>query len=299
VKRHERLAVAHIDIEFSRFRQAFLDGGRQPGAQIDVVALAVLEAIDAQLLAFRRQRRLVVARQRQERREVGALGKILGELETGARRRGVGIDGIVQQPEAVLVAHLFILPAHVGDFAQVEREPKRIERRTPQLALGHCAAEYGKRVGLLRGIAGALIGDVGGGRGALEQKGLLAAVRGPNLENSAGQPQPVGAVVGRRGGDLPQNLQAVAEIAAFEGGIGIGSQASPRPGNRSGFALDLGFQLDRRIGQIVAPEGLIRRLCGDEAKRQRAQSVAARTKPIMMELPADKRPRLKQKCAKR
>src|SRR5712691_10400154 len=29
-----------------------------------------------------------------------------------------------------------------------------------------------------------------------------------------------------------------------------------------------------------------------------AQSVAARTKPIMMGLPADKRPRLKQKCAK-
>ena len=43
----------------------------------------------------------------------------------------------------------------------------------------------------------------------------------------------------------------------------------PRFGDRPGFALDLGFQLDRRIGQIVAFEGLIRRLRRDEAKRQR------------------------------
>ena len=259
----------------------------------------MLEAIDAQLLAFRRQRRLVVAGQRQERREVGALGKVLGELETGARRCGVGIDGIVQQPEAILVAHLFILPAHVGDFAQVEREPKRIERRAPQLALGHCAAEHGKRVGLLAGVAGALIGDVGGRRGALEQKGLLAAVGGPNLENGAGQPQPVGAVVGCRGGDLPQDLQAVAEIAAFEGCIGVGSQASPRPGDRSGFTLDLGFQLDRRIGQIVALEGLIRRLCRDEAKRQRCAKRCGTNQTDHDGAPCGQAPASKQKCAKR
>ena len=86
-KAHERLAVAHVDIEFSRFGQAFLDGGRKASAQIDVVALAVLQTIDAKLLSFRRQGRLVAAGQRQERREVGALGEIFRELETGTRRR--------------------------------------------------------------------------------------------------------------------------------------------------------------------------------------------------------------------
>ena len=170
------------------------------------------------------QRRLVVAGQRQERREVGALGEILGELEAGARRGRVGIDGVIQQPEAVLVAQLLILAADIGDLAQVERQPQAIQRRPPQLALGHRAAEHGQRVGLLAGIAGALIGDIGRGRGALQQEGLFAGVRRPDLENGAGQPQPVAAVLGRDGGDLPEDLQAGAEIAALEGGVGVGLQ---------------------------------------------------------------------------
>ena len=158
------------------FGRRFLHRRRQPGAQIDVVALAVLEALDAKLLAFRCQRRLVAARQRHERREVDALGEVLGELEAGARRRRVGIDGIIEQPEAVLVAQLLVLAAHIGDLAHVERQPQRIQRRTPQLAVGHRAAEHGQRVRLFAGIAGALIGDVGGGRGALQQEGLFAGV---------------------------------------------------------------------------------------------------------------------------
>ena len=251
------------------FGRRFLDGGRQAGAQVDIVALAMLQAVDAKLLAFRRQRRLVVAGQRQERREIGALGEVFGELETGARRRPVGIDGVVQQPEAVLVAHLLVLAAHIGDFAQVERQPQRIQRRPPQLALGQRPAEHGQRIGLLAGIAGALIGDVGRGRGALQQEGLFAGGGRADLENGAGQPQPVAAVLRRGGGDLPEDLQAGAEIAALEGGVGVGSQRRRRFGDRPGLALDLGFQLDRRIRQIVAFEGLVRRLRRDQAKRQR------------------------------
>jgi hypothetical protein len=34
----------------------------------------------------------------------------------------------------VLVAHFLVLPAYLGDFAQIEREPQRIQRRPPQLA---------------------------------------------------------------------------------------------------------------------------------------------------------------------
>ncbi len=169
----------------------------------------------------------------------------------------------------MLVAHFFILAAHLGDLAQIEREPQRIQRRTPQLAVGHGAAEHGERVGLLAGIGGALVGDVGGGRGALQQEGALAGILGPDLENGAGQPQPVAAVVRRHRRNLAEDLQPGAEIAALEGGVGVGSQARARLGDRTRLALDLRRQLDGRIGQIVALEGLIGRLGCDEAKRQR------------------------------
>ena len=131
------------------FGKDFLDGGRQAGAQIDVVALAVLQPVDAELLALAGQRRLVGAGQREERREVDPLGEVFGELEAGPRRGPVGIDGVVQQPETVLVAHLLVLAADLGDLAHVERQPQRIQRRTPQLALGHRPAQHGQRIGLL------------------------------------------------------------------------------------------------------------------------------------------------------
>ena len=98
------------------------------------------------------QRRLVGAGQRQERREIDPLGEVLGELEAGARRGPVGIHGIIQQPETVLVAHLLVLAADLGDLAHVERQPQRIQRRTPQLAFGHRPAEHGQRIGLLAGL---------------------------------------------------------------------------------------------------------------------------------------------------
>ena len=109
----------------------------------------MLQPVDAELLAFAGQRRLVGAGQRQERREVDPLGEVLGELEAGARRGAVGIDGVIQQPETVLVAHLLVLAADLGDLAHVERQPQRIQRRTPQLALGHRPAQHGQRIGLL------------------------------------------------------------------------------------------------------------------------------------------------------
>ncbi len=229
----------------------------------------MLEAIDAELLAFRRQRRLVAAGQRQEWGKIGALGQILGKLETGPRRGGIRIHGVIQQAEAVFVAQFLVLAAHVGDFAQVEREPQAIQRRTPQLAVGHRLAKHGERIGLLARIAGALIRDVGRGRGPLQQESPLAGIGGLDLENGAGESQPIGAVVRRGGGDLPEDLQAGPEIGASEGHIGVGSQARARLGNRSGFALDLSFELDRGIREVVAFEDLVRRLGRDQAERQR------------------------------
>ena len=71
---HERLAVADIDVEFGRFRQGFLNGGRQPRAQVDVVALAVLQPVDAKLRAFGRDGRVGASRDGDERCEVDLAG---------------------------------------------------------------------------------------------------------------------------------------------------------------------------------------------------------------------------------
>ena len=268
-KAHERLAVAHIDVEFGRFRQGFLDRGRQAGAQIDVVAFAVLQAVDAKLLAFGRQRRLVGAGQRQERRKIDPLGEVLGELETGPRRGAVGVDGVIQQTKTVLVTHLLVLAAHLGDLAHVERQPQRIQRRTPKLAVGHRPAQHRQRIRLLGRIAGALIGDIGRGRGALEQEGLFAGTCRADLEDGLGELEPVGAVFGRGGRDLSEDLQAGAEVGTLEGGIGVGPQRRAGFGNRPRLALDLGLQLDRQIGEFIAFEGLIRGVCRNQAKRHR------------------------------
>ena len=49
------------------------------------------------------------AGRRQERRKIGALaGQSLGELEARARRRRVRIDGVVEQPEAMILAHFLV-----------------------------------------------------------------------------------------------------------------------------------------------------------------------------------------------
>ena len=92
----------------------------------------MLETLDAELSILRGERRLVLAGDRDERREIGALARqILGELEADARRGRVRIDAVVEQPEAVILAHALVLLPDLGDLAQFERNAQRIERRTP------------------------------------------------------------------------------------------------------------------------------------------------------------------------
>ena len=83
---------------------AYIAYQRAGNAGEEADALAVLQTIDAKLLSLRRQCRLVAAGQRQKRREIDPLGEVLGELEAGPRRGGIGIDAVIQQPKAVLVA---------------------------------------------------------------------------------------------------------------------------------------------------------------------------------------------------
>ncbi len=149
-----------------------------PARKRDGVALAVLEALDAKLLLLRTDRRLVLAGDRDERREVHPFAcERLGELETHARRGSVRIDRIVEQPEAIFLAHPLVLLTDLRDLALVERDTQRIERRTPERAVGVAAGDHHQAIGLFARIPrAALISDVGGGSGALEQQGAFAIV---------------------------------------------------------------------------------------------------------------------------
>ena len=169
----------------------------------------------------------------------------------------------------MLVAQLLILAADIGDLAHVERQPQCIECRPPQFAIGHRPAEHGQRIRFLAGIAGPLIGDVGRRRGPLEQESPLGRSGRTDLEDGAGEAQPVTAVLRRRSRDLAKQIEAGTEIIAPEGRIGVALQRRGGLGYRPGLPLDLGLQLDRGIGQIVAPEGLVRGQRRIQAKRQR------------------------------
>ncbi len=275
-KAHGRLSVAHIDREIRRFRQRFVHHRRQTGAQRDLISLAMREALDAKLLLRDRQRRLVGAGERDEGREIGARRNVFGELETGARRRRVGIDGIIEHAETVLVAQPLILPAHIGDFAQFEREPQRIERRPPDLALAQQRAEKRETVGFLVAIGGALIGDVGRARRAFEQHRALVVVAGADLLDGVGETQPRAGVIGGSGNDLVEHRHAGAEIVLGECGVGVALELVDRLRRRPGVGLDLGLELDRAAGQIVVGEWLGR---GSRGKASNGQAALRQPQP--------------------
>ena len=226
----------------------------------------MLEAFDADLPLVDRDRGPVLAGDCDERREVSASpGQIFGELEAGARRSRVRINGVVEQPEAMVLAHALVLQAHVRNLAQVERNAHRIERRAPELTVGIAARDHQQRFCLLGRLARALIADIGGGRRALEQRDTLAIVAGPDLQHRLGEPQPVAAILGRNGRDLAKELQPGAEIIASECGVGLPAKLRDGLRHGAGFRLDLRFELDRRIRQVVTLE----RLLGGRRDRER------------------------------
>ena len=208
-KTHERFAVADKDGEVSRLRKRFLHDRRKAGAQRHRIPFAVLEALDAKLLLACRYRWPVHARDRDEGREIGATARqFLRELEAGARRNRVGIDGKVEQPKPVLGPQLFVLSAQIGGLAQLEREAQGIERTTPLLPVGKSSAEDGQAVGFQIAVTCALIRDVGGSRRAIEQQRLLAIIARLDLKDGAGKPQPARRIVGRDRDKLAEDQHA-------------------------------------------------------------------------------------------
>ncbi len=255
---YRRLAVAHIDAVLGGSRQRLFHHRGNAGAQRDGVALAVPKALDAELAILHRERGLVLAGDRHERGEIGAPSRqVLGELEAHARRGCVGIDGVIKEPETVLLAQALVLLPHLGDLAQIERAAQRIERGAPARAIHIGARDEEQALGLLAGTAGALVGDIGRGGRALEQPGSLVVRARPDAQDGPGDAQPARGIVGRNRHDLSENLQSAADVVALEGGIGLALQHGGRLGHRAGFGPDLGFEPGGRGGEIVALERLV------------------------------------------
>ena len=128
-------------------------------------------------------------------------------------------------------------------------------------------------------FAGALVGDIGGGRGALEQERPLVVIGGADLQDGARQPQPGGAV-GRRGGDdLAEHLHAGAEIVLRKGGVGVAPDLRHRLGRGARVGLDLGLELDRASARSRFWNGLSA-ACAVRAQRQTARRQGRRERAI-------------------
>ena len=73
---------------------------------------------------------------------------------------------------------------------------------------------------------------------------------------------------------MPKHGHAGAKIVFLEGGVGIPSQHRRWLRHRPGIALDLGFELDRRVVEIFALEGLVGGERRDDGKSEQRGSQA-------------------------
>ena len=219
-----RRAVAHVDFIVGGLEQRFADRRGQALPQHDRVALAVLQAFDADLLVLIRDRRVGRTGHRDIGRKIGAARERLGEGETDARRGGFVVDLVVENAEPMLGAHRLVGLAHVGRVVAVERSLERVERGAPLLVAREQISEVGERRGLSVRGGRALIGGVGGGRSAGDE--FVAVVRlgvvGRGRDRGVGEP--VGGVLGRGGDRRSGELLCGVEVAAGDG-LGCASPA--------------------------------------------------------------------------
>ncbi len=121
-------AVAHEEVERHRPLQHLADPGRQAGAQGEPVTLAMLQTVDAD---FPRIDHESLRRRAVERDEGCVVGvrQILGELHADARRLGIGVDGMLQDPESVAGARRGVGRAHIGRVCQFQARLVGLDRR--------------------------------------------------------------------------------------------------------------------------------------------------------------------------
>ena len=218
-----------------------------------------LKPLDADLLLVDRERRLVLADDRDERREVGALGQGLGELEAGARAGRVGVHAEIGDAEAVFLAQRRILRLKLGRGMQGERELQRIQRRAPLLPLGEGAGERDERGRLLVRRGRALIGDIGRGACPLDARRAVVLFGGRDQQPEIGEPAPGGGVVRLDRDDLHIDVGGAGEVLALDEPIGLLPQLDERLLDGAGLVLEVGFERGRRVVERLVLESL---LCG-------------------------------------
>ena len=272
-----RRPVTDVDLIVGRLQQGLADRRGQALAHHDRIALAVLQALDADLLVLRRDRRVRRARHRHIGREVRLARELLGEIETDTRRARFVVDLIVEDAETVLLAHRLVGLAQGDVVAPVERGLVSVQGAAPRFVPCEQVAKHRQRHGLRFGRGGMLVGGVGGGRALCHE--IPAAVRlgFVGSDRDVGVSEPARRVPrGRRDGRGGEFLRGI-ELAR-DGGRDSGLAQIVR---RLAHDLrpDLGRFDPQRLGQahrvarrVLARKGFcVRRergACGHERKEE-------------------------------
>src|SRR5262245_1999779 len=160
---------------------------------------------------------------------------------------------------------LLIWSTQVGDLAQFQRGAQGVERCTPLLAVCQRATKDSQAVGLKIAVARALIGDVGGRGGTIEEQRLLTIVARLDLQKCAGKPEPTRGVIRRGCDELTEDQHACPEVIFLEGRVCIATQGRCGFVYRTRIALDLRLELDRRLFERALPEWFFGSGRGDQA----------------------------------
>jgi hypothetical protein len=261
-----RLAVGDIDGERHLLGERFVDVGRQSGADLDLVALAMLDAIDAKLAAFDGDRLRVAAIDGDELREVVlAARQAFRELDADTRRRGVAIGRVVGHAEAVLGAELFIGVANARGFGERKAGFQGVDGGAPVGAALHGLTQHGERAGLHGGVGAQHVGAVGGARGVDGEVVVFGFVRiGLDGEQRLGEADPVfrALAVGDDGGCIRARGGACIRTHELFGGkpqVGGGSPVR-FPGVANVGLVAVGVLGDALVGED--------RFLGDRRRRE-------------------------------
>ncbi len=268
--------VAHIDLVIGRLKELLVDSRRQALPQHDRIALAMLEALDTELLVLVGYGRLRRSRDRDIRREVGLARERVGKVETDPRVRQFVVDFVVDDAKAMLGAHRLVDFPHIEVIAPVKRGLQRVEGGAPHFMTRETNAEQSERPGLRLRRRRMLEGGVSSRR-ALRDKFVAAVpLRVVRLDRDIGECEPVRRVFRRRRDSGRRQLR---RIVKFRGG-GRGRSGLPqvvwRPSfrlgaDRRGLSAQRLGQADRVARHVLARERLdLRR--GRRASREKRQA---------------------------
>ena len=124
-KAHARRAIAHIDRDLRHLRERLADRGRQASAELDLVALAVFETVDAELLVLDCDVLRLATVERDELLQITGGGRQpLGEVDAHARLGRIRLGFVVDDTETVLGAELIerVLRLVVRDELDARRQ---------------------------------------------------------------------------------------------------------------------------------------------------------------------------------